>query len=150
VCEPCEGNTGSRDPHGPARADPREHRSQPAAGCAIPSSPPSTTSSLTATPLSMKGWDLYTWRDEGQWNFALLPGTNRLKFAAEVRAARTTEWNKLEKALLTLPKGSEIGWNQQSVDGLRLEQPEIKNKTTKQITSLTRKRGLTLRGLPTR
>jgi len=36
----------------------------------------------------MKGYELYSWRVRGVWNFALLVGTNRLKSRQEVRASK--------------------------------------------------------------
>ena len=33
---------------------------------------------------SMKGYELYTWQEGGQWYFALLEGTNRLKTDEEI------------------------------------------------------------------
>jgi hypothetical protein len=118
--------------------------SLPAAGCAIPTSAPSGATA----PDSMKGWELYSWKDEGNWNFALLPGTNRMKIDAEVRAARKAGWNEIEKSLEALPKGSEVSWNQLKVDGLKLEQPKRKDKLTNRVLRIARKRGLILRGLP--
>ena len=37
-----------------------------------------------ALPHSMKGYELYSWQEEGQWHFALLTGTNRNKTLEEV------------------------------------------------------------------
>jgi hypothetical protein len=34
---------------------------------------------------SFKGWELYAWRDRGDWTFSLLFGTNRIKFCDEVK-----------------------------------------------------------------
>ncbi|MBN1181038.1 MAG: hypothetical protein JXB49_02040 [Bacteroidales bacterium] len=33
---------------------------------------------------SMKGWELYSWPNGSDWNYSLLPGTNRLKTYNEV------------------------------------------------------------------
>jgi hypothetical protein len=37
-------------------------------------------------PASMKGYELYSWSEGGQWHFTLITGTNRNKTAAEITA----------------------------------------------------------------
>ena len=38
---------------------------------------------------SMKGYELYSWQEGGQWRFALLVGTNREKSVEEIKSADT-------------------------------------------------------------
>jgi hypothetical protein len=51
---------------------------------------PTSISDLSAST-SMKGYELYSWREKssGDWYFALLPGTNRLKTYDEITAPQT-------------------------------------------------------------
>lgn len=39
---------------------------------------------------SFKGWELYAWQDGGDWTYALLFGTNRIKFCDEVKSPKGT------------------------------------------------------------
>ena len=47
----------------------------------------STVKSEVAGRKSMKGWELYSWKDTG-WKFVLVPGTNRRKSADEILSSR--------------------------------------------------------------
>ncbi len=55
-----------------------------AVGCHDPGPVAAPSPSGPALPANMKGWELYIWQDAGQTWFTLLPGTNRVKTAAEV------------------------------------------------------------------
>jgi hypothetical protein len=35
-------------------------------------------------PHSMKGYELYSWQEQGQWHFTLITGTNRVKILEEI------------------------------------------------------------------
>jgi hypothetical protein len=73
-------------------------------------------------PDSMKGYELYSWFEDSQWNFTLITGTNRNKTFEEIRTSEDfiseTGWVKmrmsgvdaLETALRKLPKGEDIVW----------------------------------------
>src|SRR5919206_1911803 len=63
-------------------------------------------------PHSMKGYELYSWRARGEWYFALLIGTNRLKTRREVRApgARLRGVEALKRRLDLLGEGEEVSW----------------------------------------
>jgi hypothetical protein len=39
----------------------------------------------------MKGYELYSWQEEGQWHFTLITGTNRNKFLEEIVSVGKTE-----------------------------------------------------------
>ena len=54
-------------------------------------------------PHSMKGYELYSWEEEGQWHFTLITGTNRIKTIEEI----TSEGNFV----------SETGWVRIQVTG---------------------------------
>lgn len=53
----------------------------------------------------LKGYEIYPWREGKAWAFALMPGTNRLKQKAEIRAARLGDGEALLKKLATLREG---------------------------------------------
>ena len=59
---------------------------------------------------SFKGQELYSWKQGGHWNFALLMGTNRNKSWAEIEKASLGDVDQLEKRLDTLPGGEMIFW----------------------------------------
>lgn len=67
---------------------------------------------MTTTPRSMKGYELYSWRVNGAWHFALLEGTNRLKTFEEVTAPEVTidSVDDLRSRLAQLAPGEEIIW----------------------------------------
>ena len=72
-------------------------------------------SQSTATPFgeSMKGYELYSWQEGDQWNFALLVGTNREKTLEEIKAEETVlrGVDALTGALEQMPAGQYITWS---------------------------------------
>ena len=58
---------------------------------------------IGALPHSMKGYELYSWADDGQWHFTLITGTNRTKTMEEITS---------KEHLI-----SEIGWERIHVVG---------------------------------
>jgi hypothetical protein len=74
-----------------------------AGGCSGSPEPPKT---------SMKGWELYSWQEEGHWYFSLLGGTNRTKTIAEVHAADTKfeGIDGLRPALQGIATGQLVTW----------------------------------------
>ena len=73
-------------------------------------------------PHSMKGYELYSWEENGQWHFTLTTGTNRLKSVGEITSGENvvTEdgWVKIsvtgiddiKNVLNGLPQGEEVSW----------------------------------------
>ena len=61
---------------------------------------------------SMKGYELYSWKIRGDWYFALLVGTNRLKTRREVSSpkARVRGAEALKRKLDRLAQGEEVIW----------------------------------------
>jgi len=51
-------------------------------------------------PHSMKGYELYSWEEEGQWHFTLITGTNRIKTIEEITSKgdfiSETGWVKIQ------------------------------------------------------
>jgi hypothetical protein len=90
-----------------------------ASGCAVQASGSAVPEPL---PISMKGYELYSWQNGGQWVFTLMTGTNRLKTLAEITTAPDSESAdrlikvsargiaELESLLTRLPSKSEIFW----------------------------------------
>jgi hypothetical protein len=68
-----------------------------------------------ATPLpeSMKGYELYSWQENGQWSFSLLAGTNRQKTLDEIRSNDTTlaDVEALIAMLENVPSGQFVTWS---------------------------------------
>jgi predicted small lipoprotein YifL len=68
-----------------------------------------------ATPLgeSMKGYELYSWQDGGQWKFSLLVGTNREKTLEEIKSADIvlSSVDALQAKLEEIPAGQYITWS---------------------------------------
>jgi hypothetical protein len=78
-------------------------------------------------PASFKGYELYSWVDNDQWHFVLMPGTNRDKTLAEVVAvkngvsmdgwAHVTGLTALDELLHRIPRDEYVMW----LGGLRGE-----------------------------
>lgn len=74
-------------------------------------------------PRSMKGYELYSWQEEGQWHFTLITGTNRNKTLAEIVSGENIEaedgWvslhvagvGKIKDILSRVPTGEFVGWS---------------------------------------
>ncbi|HAS04645.1 MAG TPA: hypothetical protein DCR71_02630 [Dehalococcoidia bacterium] len=74
-------------------------------------------------PSSMKGYELYSWQESGEWHFTLITGTNRNKFIEEMVSEEDIVseggWIKVHavgvsdiKAVLSkLPRGESIFWS---------------------------------------
>jgi hypothetical protein len=73
-------------------------------------------------PHSMKGYELYSWLEGGQWHFTLITGTNRIKTIEEVTPKEAficeTGWVKIQvvgaeaikDVLSRLPEGESVFW----------------------------------------
>jgi hypothetical protein len=87
-------------------------------------------SQQTATPFaeSMKGYELYSWQDGGQWKFSLLVGTNREKTLEEIKSANVvlTGVDALTSTLKNIPSGQYITWS--SPETLAFPPDEIRSQ----------------------
>lgn len=74
---------------------------------------------------SMKGYELYSWQDNGQWKFAILVGTNREKTVDEIKATDTVllSMDALKSALSKISAGQYIMWS--SREGLSFPPDDI-------------------------
>ncbi|MCE5258631.1 MAG: hypothetical protein LLG44_06145 [Chloroflexi bacterium] len=63
--------------------------------------------------ISMKGWELYSWQEDGVFSYALLAGTNRLKTLDEIQAldVRLADVEAVKTALARLAEGEVITWS---------------------------------------
>ena len=68
-----------------------------------------------ATPFaeSMKGYELYSWQEGGQWKFSIMVGTNREKSLEEIKSAETvfSGVEELTSALERMPEGQYVTWS---------------------------------------
>ncbi len=64
-------------------------------------------------PDSLKGYELYSWQERGQWRFSMLIGTNRLKTLDEIKSADTVlpDVDALIVKLKKVPAGQYITWS---------------------------------------
>lgn len=101
-----------------------------------------SASELPATPFpeSMKGYELYSWQEGGQWKFAVLVGTNREKSLEEIQSADTifSGVDALQAALETMPEGQYLTWS--SRDSLSFPPEDI----IEQVEKICEEQGLIL------
>jgi hypothetical protein len=83
-----------------------------------------TINDVDELPSSMKGYELYSWQQDGQWNFTLITGTNRIKYPEEIISGEDiiseTGWIKIsvssveeiETVLSKLPGNEEVFWSE--------------------------------------
>lgn len=79
-------------------------------------------SEVDKLPYSMKGYELYSWLEDNQWNFAIVTGTNRTKtleeIISEVYYVSETGWvnihavgiEDIKTALSKLPQDESVYW----------------------------------------
>ncbi len=79
------------------------------AGCGTAAQAPTPD----AAGSSMKGYELYSWQEGGQWRFALLVGTNREKSVEEIKSADTVlvSVEALKSALGKIAPGQYVTWS---------------------------------------
>ena len=70
---------------------------------------------------AMKGYELYSWKRDGRWYFAIIEGTNRSKSYEEITSAKTSisGTGGLKERLNKLPKGAEVIWTTGVDPGVR-------------------------------
>jgi hypothetical protein len=72
----------------------------------------------------MKGYELYSWQAQGDWRFALVVGTNRLKTFDEI-SSDELRLQALERKLDQLPGGEQVFWSTQRVPNMALPPSEM-------------------------
>jgi hypothetical protein len=98
-----------------------------------------TLSDVKTLPGSMKGYELYSWQDDGRWHFTLITGTNRNKTLEEITSGEyyisetgwvnihCTDVKTIKTALGKLPPGQWITWRDGSFvsgDGMLARPPQ--------------------------
>ena len=90
--------------------------------CSSRDSTPTIDTSKQSIPHSMKGYEIYSWQEEGQWVFKLFTGTNRLKTIEEIMSnsepIQDDTWTNIKinrvddlKIILEkLPEGESLFW----------------------------------------
>ena len=104
-------------------------------GCGAASQP-----TPTPFPESMKGYELYSWQEGGQWKVSLLVGTNREKTLEEIKTADIllSGVDELTSTLKNIPSGQYITWS--SPETLSLPPEEIRS----QVRQVCEEQGLIL------
>lgn len=96
----------------------------------------------TAAPFaeSMKGYELYSWQEGGQWKFSLLIGTNREKTLGEIKSADVvlSGVDALTSTLEKIPTGQYITWS--SKETLSFPPEDIRS----QVEQVCKDKGLIL------
>jgi hypothetical protein len=81
-----------------------------------------SVTSIEKLPRSFKGYELYSWEEEGQWHFTLITGTDRTKTIEEITSNEDfiseTGWVKIQvvsadaikDVLNRLPEGESVFW----------------------------------------
>ena len=75
----------------------------------------------------MKGYELYSWQEDGTWRFAFLVGTNRVKTYQEITEApdRVEGIDALLEQIGRLPQGEQVSWLADRVPGMSLPPQHI-------------------------
>lgn len=83
-------------------------------GCSEETNPVGDNKKLDTLSISpsMKGWELYSWPEDGGWNYSVLIGTNRVKTYQEVVENELTVMGKdsLKMLLNKFPANETIMW----------------------------------------
>jgi hypothetical protein len=108
-----------------------------------------TTAVTSASPLphSMKGYELYSWQQAGEWRFTLILGTNRVKYADEIIPVDKTSseddgdirgigLDKLLGTLARLPRNEWLFWNTLKDTETRFPPQEIIDQVTARADQL--------------
>ena len=93
-------------------------------------------------PKSMKGYELYSWQEDGDWRFALVAGTNRQKTYEEITEPGVVSLTTgaLEFKLDSLPAGELVFWSADRVPKTLMPSHDI----VEQVTGYCRQLGLQL------
>ncbi|MBI5295373.1 MAG: hypothetical protein HY869_07840 [Chloroflexi bacterium] len=88
----------------------------------------------------MKGYELYSWEQDGQWYFSVLIGTNREKTLDEIQASDVTlkGIDGLKAVLESIPSGQYVTWT--AGESLALPPEEV----IQQVRDICKARGLEL------
>jgi hypothetical protein len=87
---------------------------------------------------AMKGYELYSWRVQGRWHYAVLAGTNRAKSYEEITSPDNERIGiaALEAELKKLPRGAELFWR--SAAHAKVVKPRAKGSPILELPSRKR------------
>jgi hypothetical protein len=93
---------------------------------------------MTASEKSMKGYELYSWQANGEWQYALVVGTNRLKAFDEIASPNVAvkSVDELRSRLARLARGEEIVWVTETDARLALPPAPVVNDIRKACQAL--------------
>lgn len=79
-----------------------------------------STSHGQNSPAPMKGYQLFTWKQNGQWHYSLSTGMNRERTYDEITAKATVVVgsSEFESRLKRLAKGTEVFWYSDAPPGI--------------------------------
>lgn len=103
-----------------------------------------STSAAPLTPAageeSMKGYELYSWKNGDEWYFSILIGTNREKTVEEIQSSEATlkGIDDLKAVLESIPAGQYVTWT--AVEPLKFPPDEI----IQQVEKICSDQGLNL------
>jgi len=85
----------------------------------------------------MKGYELYSWEENGTWYFSLLVGTDRLKTPVEVKdeSIRLASVERLLTELGYLQQGENVFWSAFRVEGTAMPPDQIINRVSDYCTA---------------
>lgn len=88
----------------------------------------------------MKGYELYSWKENGKWHYSLLPGTNRTKSLEEITKNGDIKIgdSALKDKLKELAKGEQVFWMSDAPIGVTMplgESSSMKLPSRKRIES---------------
>jgi hypothetical protein len=95
-------------------------------------------------PATMKGYQLFTWKQDGQWHYSLSPATNREPTYDEITAKATIAigTSEFESRLKRLPEGTEVFWRSDAPPGIKRPAPRgmisFKQPSRKRIERIKR------------
>ena len=115
------------------------------AACASSSGVPSGEGDAAgASARAFKGYELYSWRtDQGEWRYALVSGTNRLKAWSELEAEAVSE-AELRRRLAKLASGESVSWCNRAVSGAASELVQPPKDKVEALLDLARRNGISL------
>ena len=115
--------------------------------CCSPKFAPHSPDVTGSASQSMKGYELYSWQVQGEWTFALVPGTNRIKTYDELSASevRVKGLDGIKGELDRLPSGEQVFWSAGRVPNTVLPPGEIVDE----LVATCRQRGIRLDVEPT-
>lgn len=72
-------------------------------------------------PAPMKGYQLFTWKQNGKWHYSLFTATNREPTYDDITAKTTVVVGRseFESQLKRLPAGTEVFWHSDAPPGLK-------------------------------